>query len=773
MVIRWILYFPVVFLLTVEQPPMPLRHYLRRLTVGLAIAIAISGPVLAQQPPDAPAPRPRIGLVLGGGGAKGAAHIGVLRVLEEMRIPVDCVAGTSMGALVGATFAAGVPPEEIERAVRAINWSATVGSEGLRDRTRIDTKLQGISYTNNLDLGVKGGAIKAAGGILKSQDIEALLRTLVSGARTVNNFDELPIPFRAIATDMMAGEMVVLSDGDLAVAMRASMAVPGAFSPVIMGDRVLADGGQMRNVPVDIARKLCGDVVIAVSLESPPPKAEDLTSALALVGRSVDVMIDANSRAQLATLTDKDVSIVVHMGDIGSASFDRVPDAIPLGREAALSQAASLSRYSVSPEEYSAWRSKVNRSFDTTLRVADVQIAGLQRVNPDYVRAQIRSTVPGADVSPAQIADDTSRIFALGDFEKVEYEIVDKPAYPTVEFTAVEKSWGPDFLRFDLGLAASGGGDFSFVIRAEHARTWVNSLGAIWHSTVQLGQTGLVETAFYQPLELRRKYFVEPIAHYGRTREDIYEDGERVAEYEFDEGYGELDFGVNLGTRAQLRAGIRQSETQATRQTGSSTLPTLDWTHESDLVFKGIYDTRDSVGLPKRGTVLLGRYVSSGSWLSGDQSYSAFDALAAKAFPFRGDTLYLMLAGGDELSGELPPYRLFRLGGIRSFPGLEREQLRGTRYWMSAASYNWKVTDISALFGQALYGGLRLSAGEMYDRIDGVDDGVMYGLAVSGSGRTPIGPVMLSIGATTDGFWQLQFALGRPVEEGSIIDEIY
>ncbi len=754
---------------------MPLRQHSRRLALHLAItiAVAVSGTALAQQPPDAPAPRPRIGLVLGGGGAKGAAHIGVLRELEDLRIPVDCVAGTSMGALVGATFAAGVPPEEIEAAVLAVNWSATVGSQGLRDRTPIDQKLQGVTYTNNLDLGLKGGQIKTPGGLLKTQDIEALLRTLVAGARYVDDFDKLPIPFRAVATDMMAGEMVVLGEGDLTVAMRASMAVPGAFSPVIMGNRVLADGGQMRNVPVDIARNLCGDVIIAVSLESPPPKAEELTSALALVGRSVDVMIDANTRAQLATLTDRDVSIVVPMSDIGSASFDRVPDAIPLGRAAALAQAASLSRYSVSPEEYSAWRKSVDRGFEKSFRVAGVQIAGLQRVNPEYVRGQIRSTVPGGEVTPAGIAADTSRIFALGDFEKVEYEIVDKPTYPTVEFTAIEKSWGPDFLRFDLGLAASGGGDFSFAVRGEHARTWVNSLGGTWHSALQLGQTALAETALYQPLDVLHRFFVEPIAKINRTREDVYDDGERVAEYEFSEGYGELDVGMNFGTRAQLRAGIRRSEAQASRQTGASDLPELDWTRESDLLFKAIYDTRDSVALPTRGAMLLGRYISSGSWLGGEQSYAAVDALVAKAFPFRGDTLYLLAAGGDELNGELPPYRQFRLGGIRSFPGLEREQLRGTRYWLGSASYNWKVADIQALFGQALYGGLRLSAGQMYDRVDGVDDGVMYGAAVSGSGRTPIGPVTLSLGGTSDGFWQLQFALGRPVEEGSIIDEIY
>ncbi len=311
-------------------------------TAGVAAADAADAAAAAGA---APAARPRIGLVLGGGGAKGAAHIGVLRVLDELHIPVDCVTGTSMGALVGGTFAAGMPAAEIEREVLAINWAKTVGTEGLRDRTPIREKLAGENYTNNIQFGLRNGKLQVPGGLLKTQDIEDVIRGLVGNARLTRDFDDLPIPFRAVATDMLAGRMVVLDSGDLSVAMRASMAVPGAFSPVIIDGQVLADGGQMRNLPVDIARSLCADVVIAVSLASPAPKAEDLQSAVSLAARSLDVMIDANQNAQLATLGPQDVSIVVPMGDIGSASFDRVPDAIPLGRAAAEKMQAALSRY--------------------------------------------------------------------------------------------------------------------------------------------------------------------------------------------------------------------------------------------------------------------------------------------------------------------------------------------------------------------------------------------------------------------------------------------
>lgn len=718
--------------------------------------------------------RPRIGLVLGGGGAKGAAHIGVLRVLDEMHIPVDCVAGTSMGALVGATFASGVPPAEIERRVRAVDWTRTVGTAGVRDQTPINRKLRGDTYTNNLEFGIKGGSIRSPGGFFKSQEIEELLRNLVAGARYVDDFDDLPIPFRAVATDMMAGDMVVLGDGDLTVAMRASMAVPGAFAPVLIGDQVLADGGQMRNVPVDIARELCGDVIIAVSLSTAPPKPDDLDSAFALATRSLDVMIEANGRAQLATLTDKDVSIVVPMGDIGSASFERVPDAIPLGRAAALSKSGDLARYALPEADYKAWRASLGRDYEQLIRVAGVRIKGLKRVNPEYVRTEVIATELGAEVSPSVIATDSSRIYALGDFQKVEYRVVDEPVYPTVEFSVTEKSWGPDFLKFDLGLGFTAGGDFSFALVGEHNRTWLNPYGGQWRSKVQVGQDLLLRTGIYQPLEIRQRFFVEPYVELNRNIEDIYDDGDKIGEFSFRQSFAQIDFGLNVGTLAQLRAGLRQSWNQATLETGDSAeLSPQPTTHESNLVLQATWDTRDVVGLPSKGSLVTARYLSSGSWLNGEQSYGQAEGLILKVVPLRGDALYVFAAGGSELSGTLPPYDLFAIGGINSFPGLERQQLRGTSYWISGASYNRKLGDIQQLFGQALYGGLRLTVGDVTGRIDDVDDGAIFGAALSLSGRTPVGPFLVSMGGTNNGFWELQFAFGRPIREGSILDAIW
>ncbi len=744
------------------------------LAVPQALAVD-PAPVLVAQAPVSDQPvlnRPRIGLVLGGGGAKGAAHIGVLRVLDELRIPVDCVTGTSMGALVGGTFASGMPPEEIERAVLAINWSKTVGTEGLRDRTPIHRKLAGITYTNSLDLGIKDGSLKTASGLLKTQDIEDVIRGLVAQARYTDDFDDLPIPFRAVATDMLAGEMVVLDGGDLSVAMRASMAVPGAFSPVIVGDRVMSDGGMMRNLPVDIARNLCADVVIAVSLSSPPPKIGDLAAALVLAGRSLDVMIDANQKAQIATLTERDVSIVVPMGDIGSAAFDRVPDAVPLGREAALGMEAQLRRLSLPEDQYLAWRQSVTREGAQSVRLAGVEIKGLQRVNPDYVRAQLKGLKPGEVATRSDLLDDTGRIYALGDFERVSYKQTGPADARILEISPVEKSWGPDFFRFDVGLAGDADGGIEAVLRFDHNRTWMNSRGGEWHSGFQIGEQWLLETDFYQPFDVPQRFFVQPLARFERNFENIYSDGDRVARYIISELYGQMDAGMNFDTRAQLRLGVRSGWFEAELDTGPTILPEGDKEADSSLQLRLVYDTRNSVALPTSGTFLNARLVSSGSGFGGDQDYGLAEGVLTKSFPFRGDALSLILGGGKELSGELSAPQEFQLGGIRTFPGLQRGELRGDSYWFGGSSYYWKMADIQSLFGQALYAGLRLQGGRMGNRIDDVSDGALYGVSGSVGGRTPVGPFIISLGWVDNGNVQLQLAIGRPIAEGSILDEL-
>ena len=742
-----------------------------------AVAVFVGSAVLcaagAQEPAPAPAPRPRIGLVLAGGGAKGAAHIGVIHVLDELHIPVDCVVGTSMGALVGATFASGVSAPELERAVLAIDWKRTVGGQGQRDRMPIERKLTQLTYSIPLEVGLQHGSVRLPGGLIATQEIEQSIRTLVASARYTHSFDDLPIPFRAIATDMVAGEMVVLDGGDLAEAMRASMALPGVFSPVEMDGKVLSDGGITRNLPIDIARKLCADVVIAVWMSSPAPTASDLSSSLSLVTRSLDVMIAANERAQIASLAAGDIGIEVPMGDIGSGSFERVPEAIELGRKAAEARRSDLARFAVPDDVYQAWLKKVGKGEEDKPVLADVRIVGLQRVNVDYVRAELQQVAPGKAVSADDIAGAIERIYALGDFERVDYDVTGPPEARVLVITPVEKGWGPNFLRFDLGLAANEGGDMFAILRADHDRTWVNSLGGHWHNALQVGRQSVARTDFYQPLDVRQRFFVQPIAQAEDDYEDIFTDGDRAARYILRQRYGQVDLGMNFGTVAQLRLGVRTGSKGAELDTGAAALPEFTRTPDTTVELRALFDTRDTLALPTRGMLVNAHYAHSETWFGGQFDYSLFEALVGRAFGVGGgNSLTLLAGGGYAPSGELPATELFKVGGIRTFPGLRPGELRGTSYWSAGTRYAWRLADIQPLFGQALYAGIRLQATQMRGRVDSLPADTLYGIAGTLGGRTPVGPFLFSIGWVNDGSWQLQFSIGRPVAEGSLFDDL-
>jgi NTE family protein len=735
-----------------------------------------SGAFSSQALPVAPAPvadavprRPRIGLVLAGGGAKGGAHVGVLKVLEEMHIPIDCIAGTSMGALVGGGYASGIPAADLQTFLDGINWPKVIGGAGLREMAPIEQKAAGVTYSNNLDMGLRDGQIIVPGGLVNTSGIDDLLRSYVAKARSQSDFDKLPIPYRAVATDMVSGQMVVLSSGDLATAMRASMAIPGAFAPVHLDNYILNDGGMVRNLPVDVARNLCADVVIAVNLVTEPTTPDKLQSATQLAGRAMDVMLEANVQLQLQTLKPGDVRIDVQMGDIGTADFERVPETIPLGEAAARKVAGELAKYSVPPEQYAAWRANVTTGQEIDARVADVKIDGLQWMNPAYLatRTDIR---PGDRVDNQRISDQAREMSALKDLDSAGYQLTGDPKNPTLQWLPKEKNWGPNFIQFDLGLYATQGNDSGFVLYVKQDRRWLNSLGLQWRNELQLGLNSEFATSLYQPLDVAQTFFVEPRAFVSRTYENLYVDQERIANYRFDDLGGQVDFGVNFGTRAQLRLGYVYDKRDVIVDTGSNALPNIR-TVDAGIVSQAIWDSRDTAFNPTHGIVGALEYMKSDGSLGADRNWERLEGGLGIAVPIRGDIVWVTAAGGTAFNSALPVDRDFAIGGPGSFPGLPLDAIRAPEYWTVNGSYLWKLKDILSIRGQALYAGIRLETGEIDDWTNSKGLQPIYGGSVYIAGRTMVGPLTIGVGGTSLNTWTVWLAVGRPIGQGTILEK--
>jgi NTE family protein len=749
------------------------RHTGFRLLAGMVCTLPLGTALQAQQVAEAGTGRPRIGLVLAGGGAKGGAHVGVLKVLEELRVPVDCIAGTSMGALVGAGYASGQTAAQVEDFMLGVQWPAVIGNAGRRDLEPVGQKHSTNTYSNKLEFGLRGGRIIVPGGMVDAARIDNLLRDFVARARSETDFDRLPIPFRAVATDMVKGDMVVLGEGDLAIAMRASMAIPGAFAPVTMGEQVLSDGGMVRNVPVDVARDLCADVVIVSNLVEPEYSPEQLQTSLQLLSRSNGVMIFANETAQLATLTDRDVLIESIMGDIGTSSFERIPETVPLGEKAAHAAAVSLQRYAVSEAEYAAWRQRVTATQEVEVQLAHVEFAGLGKVNPEYLRT-ITRLKPGDQVDSMDISNDALRLSALRDFDSVGYRLSDDDGQVTLTWEPHEKTWGPSYLTFDLGFYTSVGGDLAFVLDAQHTRTWINPLGAQWRNDIQVGYESRAETSFYQPLEVKQHWFVEPRFRLQQTMEDLYVSGDRLARYTFRDISGGLDFGRNLGDNTQFRTGYHYTERHIQRDTGSPLLPEDGSEDSTDagFAFTMTHDSRDRGFSATRGVAAAVEYQIMDKSLGGKRDWQRGEAAIATTLSIGKNLISTTLAGGTNFGADLPFDRLFTLGGPSSFAGYELGEVRAQEYASFTASYLHKLTDLMSLRGEAIYAGLKLQASQLYgfNPLDGAQDRDVYGASLYLTGSTPAGPLTLGYGATTTDAWSVWLAIGRPVGHGTLME---
>jgi NTE family protein len=691
----------------------------------------------------------------------------VLKVLEELRVPIDCIAGTSMGALVGGGYASGMPAEDIEKFVRNVDWKSVVAGVGTRHLVPAEQK-RFNDTSGSVELGLKDGKIIPPSGLIASSRIEDVLRGYVAKARAVADFNRLPIPYRAVATDMLTGDMVVLDHGDIATAMRASMAIPGAFAPVITDRYVLSDGYVVRNLPIDVARNLCGDIVIAVNLAKPTATRDQLVGPGSLISRSQDIMSEANERVQLETLTDKDIRIDVDVKDFGAADFERTAETIPLGEKAARAMAARLATLSVSPPEYAAWRSRVTVSQNLSIKVADVQFRGLKYVNPEYLRALTRIHA-GDTVDIAAISQDAARLAVLDDLDSVGYRFEGNPDNPVLVWEPRERQIGRDVLRPSVGIYAGGSGELRFELEVQYVRRWLNEYGGQWRNRVQLGTSSLFATSLYQPLDTSQIFFVEPGALIGRSIEDIYNDYNRIAQYFFIDLGGEVDVGVNLGSNSQLRAGYWADRRRIEVDTGTSLLPTGKYT-DAGLVASGFFDNRDSSTFASRGTAAEIQYFRSDSGLGADRHWETLEAAARQVLRAGVTTLGLTAAGGTDLGSTLPADRAFSLGGPQSFPGYSPGEVRARAYWTVQGNVLWRVADILPIANQALYGGLGVEAGHVHDRVDPVADGDLYGISGYLGGRTPIGTLTIGVGKAT-GAWAGWVTLGTPVGSGSILDQ--
>jgi NTE family protein len=709
--------------------------------------------------------RPRVGLVLGGGGALGAAHIGVIKVLEELHVPIDCIAGTSMGALVGGAYASGMSSAELENFVTSLDWQSVFNLEQVRRYQPMNVKRENETISNKLEFGVHSDGLIAPRALIDTQQIESVIREMVAAQSNVHDFDKLSIPFRAVATDLKSGRMVVFSSGDLAVALRASMSVPGAFAPVEVGDWLLVDGGITRNLPVDVARQSCADVVIAIDVDSVTPSVDDMRSATGSVGRMLDILIDSNEQASYESLTSQDVGLIIALEDVGSTDFQKSRTAIDQGEAAARAAAARLATLALSPQAYAQWRAaRLTDQQAGRAVVTAVRFEGVDPSNTAYLQSLIR-TRPGKLLDEHRVSDDALRIYATGNFESVAHGIERTGDEATVVFTPKPKSWGPTFVAFDFGLEASPDGDPQLLGSAMIRRTWPDAGGKEWRGAAQLGGQSYVETDFRLPVGETRRAFILPRVGWYQSDEDLYLEDQRVATYAFRNVRGELRAGLEMGTWGEIQAGLYERSNDTIKLLGDLRLEDERGYRDAGYLLEFERDTRDADLWSTTGSRQRLEAVMSDPGLGAEDSYESALFEWNQSAVFRSNALvFFDLAGGTAFGSTPPVQQVFRLGGPGAMTGLQRGQLRGTDFVYSRLGLGWRLTDVRVLLNMDLYAGAALEGAQVWNLLDyQPDTGFDLGLQLFIGGRTPFGPVQLTGGYGPNGNYAIFLSLGRPV----------
>ena len=648
---------------------MPDRRY--HLLLMFILVPLLWAPVLASEPSE----RPKVGLVLSGGGAKGMAHMGVLRVLEEMRVPVDVVVGTSAGSAVAALYASGMSVSEIEQRFLELDWLSSFRDDPGRAFKPVRRKHDDWRLPLVPGLGVSKQGVRLGGGLVTGQNLGFILNELTRNAALVDNFDQLPIPYRAVATDLETGEEVVISDGNLAEAIRASMSIPGVYAPVERNGRLLVDGGVANNLPVSVAREMGADVVIAVDITDPMMSADQLREAFSVVGQLTTLITRRNTDAQLDMLTDRDVLVHPDLEGFGSADFYDAPVLFELGATATRDHAVSLNRLSVSEEQWVAYQSRRAAGSWVPGPVVRVEIAQGERLATDFLRERIRQQ-PGEVLDVPELEADLKRIYGLGYYESVGWSLVPTEEGPALVVRAREKSWGPNYLSFGLNYEDNFEGNTRFNLAAGLRMTELNRLGAEWLTGVQLGTQPWVRSQWYQPLTFGYDRFAVVGVEYRRDDYSIYDQGRRISEVDVTFRQVDLALGMELGGNGEVRLAYVRGYATVDDEVGVPVAPADD-VHQGHVSLQLVHDSLSDAFFPKSGAFAGIRGRIEREDLGSDRHFDGVTAMLLGTGTWERFNLTGLIYTRQIFSGDAGIENAARLGGFRQLSAYAPGEITG------------------------------------------------------------------------------------------------
>jgi NTE family protein len=730
--------------------------------------------------------RPIVGVVLAGGGAKGAAHIGVLKALEELRIPVDIITGTSMGAYVGGLYATGKSAEEIEAFLHTVDWNSGYQDQVQRSERRLRDKEHEDRYQINTDLGIQAGSVTAPKGVVQGQNMMRILRETSGNLPAFKSFDDLPIRYRAVATDIVHLEQVILDSGYLVDAMMASMSVPGALAPFELDKQLLVDGGVTNNMPVDLAISMGADVIIAVDISSTYKTQDELSSYVAVGGQLSNYLVQRSTQHQITLLTDKDILLSPQVGHIGTTNFSAMPQALELGYNEAIQYQNSLERYSLPEADYQVYQKNIVEktsalTFGEELYVDSVKLNNQSHFSDPLLKDRLALEESG-QFSNQEIEEAIRQLYVLDRFERITYEYQQQDDETTLLIDVKEKEWGPNYLNFRFFLEDDFTTDSQYSLGASANFTDLSDLGAEARTNFELGTDKLVSGSIYTPFMNSQFAFNTVEASYSDEKRHISSDGlENIDDLSTVNNYlpisykqfkVDVGFGIQPALWNEVSIGARYVN-------GKAEFTTLPDAGESDFTRLGVYarylhDTLDSFAFPTKGTYLKLEYLrsddnSNTNILDGisnsSQMVDEYRLDWVSAHSHKKHSLATRInVGLFEAEENMLPLDPYELGGFLNLSGLPRNSLIGQNKLFGSLVYRYRWFDNDfGMFKSPIYLGASAEYGGLWSDVElGVNEAPLFAAGSIFTGiDSPIGPVTFAYGVTEDNMSSVYLIIGN------------
>jgi NTE family protein len=685
-------------------------------------------------------------VVLSGGGPRSLAHAGVLQALDEMRIPVDLIVGTSGGALVGGFAAIGLSPEQVrDTLLHDFDFFGLFDDQPERRLEPMRLKERDFNYVGYGSMGIGPQGFRMLPGLTTGRRARLHLRRELAASIGHDDFSLLPTPFRAAATDLAAAQEQLFDGGDLAECMMASLAVPTVFAPVRVQGRLYSDGLLFDNLPVKAALERHPRAIVLVDVTTPIQRKESYESVVSVAMRLLDSSIGDNMRRQLEALRPGDVVLRPQAAELGNFDYAHAGIAFERGRQTALDAAAQLKPLALSPEAYARWKA----ARPLPLRRQAWTLAEV-RVDPPALRALAQERLPlklGQPIDLAALEAAINLLYTEGRFEDIDFHVVPLDGERArLELELREKSWGPNFLGLGFKLVSDLQGFDEFEVLAEWTRTGLDAWGAELRQRLFLGRVHGLESEWYQPLGSTPFYVAPGLQLQGRLG--------------LMQANASADLGWVLGRCADLRAGVVAGRFWAPPPSSN------DWSGGTDLGGLRLQLTVDSLDDP--------HFPSRGSYVRGALGEARRDLSSVAAFRYATGAGYqalhlgphVILLGADvysTLDSYAPVFQAPRQGGFLHMTGYPSGAFQGQEALAGKVIYYYRQRHPLAPFGETMVYGVALEMGQVYAGAIRQDAGrEHYSASLLVGASSYIGPVYLAHGRNFEGGGVTYFFLGNP-----------